>query len=322
MNGARQRYLQEVIQQIKSGEDMVIVSSDYAAPILDRFKEEYPERFVSVGIAEQDLIQVACGLAMAGHRAIAYGMSPFPCIRGFDQIRNSAAMMNLPIQIASVGTGFNVTEYGASHYNAEDMSIMRTIPNMEVVTVSDEWIAAACAQRALCNQTPMYVRFDKSCDGQIYDDSNPPEWERGFAVAAETGKNGLAVVTNSYYVGRLINIAKTLWDEERIPLTVIDLFRQPFDQKALLDILNGCIGVVTIEEHILRGGIGTEVLELKERFSSSFRLERIGIDFGGQYPETYGSREYFLDQYGLSDQALTKKLSVFYKKLLADQPIL
>lgn len=315
MNGARQRYLQEVIRMIEGGEDIVIVSSDYAAPVLDRFKKEYPTRFVSVGIAEQDLIQVACGLALSGHRAIAYGMSPFPCIRALDQIRNAVAMMNLPVQVVSVGTGFNVVEYGASHYSAEDMSIMRTIPNMEVVTISDEWMAAACARYALHNRGPVYVRFDKYCDGQIYDDELTPEWECGFAVAAKTGNTGLAVVTNSYYVGRIIKIAKKLWEQEKIPMTVIDLFRQPFDRKALLDVLNGCVGVITIEEHILRGGIGTEILELKEDFSAHFKLERIGIDFGGHYPEIYGSREYFQEIYGLSDQKLEQRITTFYRSI-------
>ena len=313
MNGARQRYLQEVIRLVEDGEDLVIVSSDYAAPILDRFKDTHPERFVSVGIAEQNLIQVACGLALSGHRAIAYGMAPFPCIRAFDQVRNALATMDLPVQIASMGIGMNIN--GSSHFCAEDMSIMRTLPSMEVVTVSDEWMAGECAHRALCNTGPMYLRFDKYCDGQFYDSANAPEWGRGFAVAIETGENGLAVVTNSYYVGRLVNIARDLWEKEQIPMTVIDLFRQPFDRKALMDILNRSIGTITIEEHILRGGIGTEILELKENFSASIQLKRIGIDFCGQYPETYGEREYYKELYGLSDQKLKQRIVSFYKTL-------
>lgn len=313
MNGARQRYLQEVIRLVESGEDMVIVSSDYGAPVLDRFKQEHPDRLISVGIAEQDLIQVVCGLALSGHRAIAYGMAPFPCARAFDQMRAAVGMMNLPVQIASMGTGMNIN--GSSHFCVEDMSIVRTIPNMEVVTISDEWMAAACARYALRNRNPVYVRFDKYCDGQIYDDATALEWERGFAVAAEIGSKGLAVVTNGYYVGRLINIAKKLWERERIPLTVIDLFRQPFDRKALLDVLNSCAGVISIEEHILRGGIGTEILELKEDFSAHFKLERIGIDFDGQYPEIYGSREYFQEIYGLSDQKLEQRITTFYRSI-------
>lgn len=313
MNGARQRYLQEVIRLVESGEDMVIVSSDYGAPVLDRFKQEHPDRLISVGIAEQDLIQVVCGLALSGHRAIAYGMAPFPCARAFDQMRAAVGMMNLPVQIASMGTGMNIN--GSSHFCVEDMSIVRTIPNMEVVTISDEWMAAACARYALRNRNPVYVRFDKYCDGQIYDDASAPEWERGFAVTTKTGSRGLAVVTNSCYVDRLIKIAKKLWEQEKIPMTVIDLFRQPFDRRALLDVLNGCAGVITIEEHILRGGIGTEILELKEDFSACFKLERIGIDFGGQYPEIYGSREYFQEIYGLSDQKLEQRITSFYRSI-------
>lgn len=313
MNGARQRYLQELIRLVDAGEDMVIVSSDYGAPVLDHFKEEHPGRLVSVGIAEQDLIQVVCGLALSGHRAIAYGMAPFPCARAYDQLRAAVGMMNLPVQIASMGIGMNIN--GSSHFCVEDMSIMRTIPNMEIVTISDEWMAEACARYALRNRNPVYVRFDKYCDGQIYDATNAPAWERGFAIAAETGKSNLALVTNGYYVARLLNIAKKLWEKQQIPLTVIDLFRQPFDQKALMDTLNRYAGVVTIEEHILRGGIGTEILELKERFPASFKLERIGIDFGDRYPEVFGSREYYQEIYGLSDQKLEQRIASLYQSV-------
>lgn len=308
MNGARQCYLKEIIRLVETGEDIVIVSSDFGSPVLDSFKIEYAERFISVGIAEQNLIEVASGMALSGHHVVAYGQAPFPCIRAYDQIRNAVGMMNLPIQIVSVGTGFSGAAYGATHYCTDDMSIIRSIPNMEVITISDEWMARSCARYVLTCRNPVYVRFDKCCDGEFYKEDLMPAWNRGFAVAAKTGEHGLAVVTNSYYISRIVGIAEQLRKEENISLTVIDLFRQPFDRKSLLDILNDSAGVITVEEHILRGGIGTEILELKEEFNASFKLERMGIDFLGSYPEIYGSREFFLEKYDLSDRAIKRHI--------------
>ena len=112
----RNVYLTRIIEEIKKGEDLYIVSADLAAPCMDEFRESCPRRYVSVGIAEQNLIAVASGLALSGKKVVAYAANPFTVTRAFDQIRNCVSMMNLPIVIAGLGAGFSVTECGATHF--------------------------------------------------------------------------------------------------------------------------------------------------------------------------------------------------------------
>lgn len=319
MNGARYRYLDTIYKLIKQGEDIVFVSSDYAAPSLDKLKKDFPDRYVSVGIAEQNLIQIACGLAMAGRRVIAYGMAPFPCIRAYDQIKNAVAMMNLPVNIVSVGTGFAIPEFGATHYCAEDFSIMRTIPNMEIITISDEWMAEKCANYSLKNQGPLYVRFDKYCDGILYDERNNLDWESGFAIPISEGD--FAVITNSYYVSRIQKLAALLKEKWNISITLIDMFRMPFDKEKVIKILNRMKGIITVEEHIYRGGLGSEILELLVENYVTIPIHRIAIDFDGEYPQVYGNRKYILEQYSLSDDNILQQLAGFIRSKMTETKI-
>ena len=301
MNEARYSYLSRICSLIAQGEDIVIVSCDYAAPVLDQFRIDYPERYVSVGIAEQNLIAVSCGLALAGKRAIAYGCAPFPVIRPFDQIKNAASMMNLPISIVLSGIGFMTPEWGATHYNAEDIALMRTIPNMRIITPTDKTMGAAAADYALVNTTPVYVRFDKFTETEIYNDREI-DFHKGFEVLRE-GED-VAVITCGAFTSHSLKLAEE-WQKERVSARVIDLYSIPFDASALLSAI-GNTSVLTIEEHILAGGIGSMVLEIINEHGMTNAVRRIGIHFDGGYPQTSGSRGYYLEKCGLSDREITK----------------
>ena len=301
MNGARYAYLSRICELIAQGKDIVIVSDDYAAPVLDSFRVEYPDRYISVGIAEQNLIAVSCGLMLAEKRVIAYGCAPFPTIRAFDQIKNAASMMNLPINIVVAGIGFAIPEWGATHYNAEDISIMRTIPNMRIITPTDNIMGAAAADYALINTTPVYLRFDKYAEGEVYYRDNDIDFELGFKVLREG--SDITVVTCGSFTSRIMELAKQ-WRIEGINARIIDLYSLPFDMDAFLEIIKNDT-ILTIEEHILQGGIGTVILEVLQEYGLTNHIRRMGINFAKEYPQTSGSREYYLVEYGLSNNAIT-----------------
>ena len=145
MNGARYAYLRRVCELVEQGWDIVIVSEDYAAPMFDDFRVKYPQRFLSVGIAEQNGVAVACGLALAGKYPIVYGCAPFPLTRAVDQVKSAVAGMHLPMTILNSGVGFGVPEFGATHYNADDVAIVRGIPGIRIITPSDNPMAEQVA---------------------------------------------------------------------------------------------------------------------------------------------------------------------------------
>lgn len=300
MNEARYKYLERICQLVEQGEQLVLVSSDYAAPTLDEFRIKHKDRYVSVGIAEQNLIQVSCGLSLSGQRVIAYGMAPFPCIRTFDQIRNAVAIMNAPISIVSAGVGFAIPEFGVTHYCTEDLALMRTIPNVRIINLTDEIMAQKVAELSLTTENPLYIRIDKYSGGIIYK-AEDIDFEKGFSVVR--GGTDVTVVTSGYYTNRMIRIAEDL-EKEDISVKVIDLFSIPFDEQEFMKETVGQNEILSVEEHVLQGGLGSLLVELYNDKNIKTRVRRMGITYGNQYNSDFGSREYFIDKFGLNDDSI------------------
>jgi transketolase len=296
-HGARNVYLETIHNMIKQGEDIVLVSSDLAAPCLDEFRTNYHKRYVSVGIAEQNLISIACGIALSGKRVIAYAANPFPVLRGFDQIRNGVSLMNIPLSIVGVGTGFSIPEYGATHYNIEDISLIRTCPNMKIITVSDEIMAEKVAYYTLNSTKPSYIRFDKMVYGKIYSDNgNDFNFDKGYHVLSDG--NDIAIITNGYF-SKAIFEQKDKFEEVGLSVKLIDIYGIPVDKAALVQELYNIKGIVSVEEHVLQGGLGSMILEILADIIMIKPMKRIGLNFEDGYPKTYGSREYLLKINGL-----------------------
>ena len=305
MNKVRYKYLETICKAVENNAEAVIVSSDYAAPVLDDYRKNHSDRYVSVGIAEQNLIQVSCGLALSGETAIAYGMAPFPCIRAVDQIKNAASMMHLPISIVSAGVGFAIPEFGATHYCAEDLAIMRTIPNIRIINLTDETMAVKAAELAFTTQDPLYIRIDKYSDGVLYKE-NEIDFKRGFSVIREG--TDIVLLASGYYTVRMIAIAEMLFADHNISTKVVDVYSMPFDYSELLNALTGYPHIFTVEEHVLTGGLGSAVLEFANDVDLSSHIHRIGIDFNHSYPSCFGNREFFMKKYGLDDHSIISKI--------------
>lgn len=300
MNGARYAYLRRICNLVEQGEDIVIVSEDYAAPMFDEFREKYPQRFLSVGIAEQNGVAVACGLALAGKYPIVYGCAPFPLTRAIDQVKSAVAGMHLPMTILNSGIGFGVPEFGATHFNVDDIAMIRGIPGVRAITPTDNLMAERLANFSIESRDPLYVRFDKNCEGNLYSDKGI-NFHRGFQVVSELCKStNLTIVSCGSMIQEILRLVPEML-ENGINAKVIDLYSLPFDDIALLSEI-GYAPILTVEEHIKQGGIGSAVLETVNTYAKGNAVARLGIDLGNGYPSVSGSREYFLEKYGLSAQ--------------------
>ncbi len=291
---------------IEHGEDIIIVSEDYAAPMFDSLRVTHPERFLGVGIAEQNGMAVASGLALTGKYPIVYGCAPFPLTRAVDQLKSAVAGMHLPMTILNSGIGFGVPEFGATHYNADDIAIVRGIPGVRIITPSDNIMAAKLADFSLQCKEPLYVRFDKNCEGELYA-PDEIDFNCGIGVLNDPGDRANAVIiTCGCLINDCLNIAKVAADGG-INVKVVDLYSLPFDEEELLSIL-GDLPVLTVEEHNVNGGIGTALLELFNRHKRKNAITRMGIDFKEGYPSVSGSREYFMKEFELTPEDIYKEL--------------
>lgn len=285
INGSRDRFFEKVGAVLEE-EDIYIVSADLAGRPFDIIRERYPERYISVGIAEQNMISVASGIALCGKKVIAYAANPFIALRAFDQIRNSVSLMNLSVAIVGLGIGFGISTYGTTHFVTEDFAMMSLCPNLKIITVSDDNIADYAFDALLRMEGPVYMRFDKDCSGSL---SEKADLSSGYRYLQKGGHS--LILSTGYMAG--------IMAERQIEASVIDVFSYPFDEMMLLEEMKSYRKVYVCEEQQKRAGLGSAILEALNRNKRHVDVELVGVDYQGQFPCSYGSREYWMKQYGL-----------------------
>ncbi|MDE6456062.1 MAG: hypothetical protein K2L38_09205 [Dysosmobacter sp.] len=310
MNVTRNTYFKRLQELSEFDGRVMFVSADCAGLVFDEYRAAHPERFINVGIAEQNMISVACGLALAGKRPVTYGHAPFSTTRALDQIRNCAALMELPVSIAVNGIGFAQPYFGATHFNTEDFYTMTLLPGVRVITPSSPSMGASAADYALDTQGPLYVRFDPHCDKELYTGC-AVDFSKGFEVLRQ-GRDA-AVVTSASYTHRALALAED-WLAKGMDVMVVDVYSVPFDTELLLSSI-GERPILTVEEQTEYGALGVRLLcDLNARGMRN-TVRRLSVSFGDSYPDmsTLDS-SYFQQAYGLTDNAITVALKLAVSK--------
>lgn len=285
MSSVRDAFFSEIYNQVKSGEDIYIITADLGAPSLDEFRRFFPDRYISSGIAEQNLIQIAVGMAWGGCSVIAYGLNPFPVTRAFDQIRCLMAEQKAPITLCCLNAGLCSAESGYTHMPIEDMAMLRTLSNIEIYNPSDETISRKLARETSDNKKPRIIRFDKSIKGELYRETL--DLKKGFTVLNNPDEAKVGVITSGCYVGELYPMIQSYSD-----VKLIDVFRLPVDEDALVSEIIKCDSVITVEENVIIGGIGSMVLEILSDHDIKKRVRRMGLNMKKGYYDVYTDRSY------------------------------
>ncbi len=286
--------------------DFYIVNADFTGRPFIAIAKEYSERFIQVGIAEQNMIAVACGLALTGKKVVTYSPNPFEYLRAYDQIRNAVCMMGLPITIVANGYGLVNTNLGATHFTTEDYQLFSLCPNMQIFTISDENIAKMVTDYIVNGvSSPTYVRIDFECDGVIASEEDI-DFNKGYRLI-KRGKE-CAIITQGYTVRTAIKA------DFLIQPTIIEIFRRPYNQSMLLKELQEYKKIIVLEEQQLRGGLGSELLEICNQNRITIDIECLGIDYGEQFPHMFGKREFWMKEFGIDSESLKEKVEKNYEK--------
>lgn len=275
-------------------DDIIVLAADQSTPAgLDKFKATYPDRFYNVGIAEQNMIGIAAGLADEGYLPICVAQSCFLSMRAFEQIRQYVGYMQKPILFVGLFSGFSTTFMGNTHYSQEDIALMRTIPGMQVLSPADGMEAVKCFEAAVENREPAYIRlWGKTGSPIIYESDY--KYEIGKAVLLREGKDIQLVATGSMVV-QALEVAKLL-SEIGIESDVIDMHTvKPIDTS----LLNSNKQIYSIEEHSVIGGLGDALRE------SGFRIHKIGIE---DRFSNVGDYNYLLEQNNLSKEKIKETI--------------
>lgn len=306
----REAYGQALKKLASSNPDIVVLDADLSGSTkTSEFQKVSPERFFNVGIAEQNLIGTAAGLSLAGKIPFASSFAMFAAGRAFEIVRNTVAYPALNVKIAATHAGLTVGEDGGSHQAIEDISLMRSIPGMTVISPADGREAEQAVLRAAEYIGPVYIRLGRMAVEDVYDDSYVFQWGKG--VLLREGRDA-AIIATGLMVQEALK-AHDILKEDGIDARVINIHTiKPVDKDIIISAAKETGAIVTAEEHSVIGGLGSAVLEV---LSDTYPvpLKRVGIlDTFGES----GKPKDLLKKYKLTAEEIVKQVKdlLFIKK--------
>lgn len=296
----------EKIQETMAKDDSIFfVSADFGAPSLDRLRERFGGRFLNVGIAEQNLINIATGLALEGWKVYAYAIAPFLTMRAFEQIRTNLSILSqvrtVDVTLIGVGVGLSYDVTGPTHHCLEDACLMGVLPNLTILSPCDSVTAERFIDYSRRVQTPKYMRLDGKLQLPVHGDGQSLKFEIGFSELR--GGSGVCLVSTGYMTHKALRVADSLLSQG-LRVGVIDMFMlKPLCEPRLAKALGGYAQIVTLEEAFLRkGSLDTIISDVLRNSRSSAKLIRCG--FPDQYLFEVGNREHLHKLNGLDEDTI------------------
>ena len=290
----REAYGKALVELGRKYADVVVLDADLSGSTkTSLFHKEFPERFFNAGIAEQNMIGMAAGLAACGKIAFASSFAMFAAGRAFEIIRNSVAYPSLNVKICATHAGITVGEDGGSHQAIEDVSLMRSIPNMTVVVPADGVTAGKALEAIYHKEGPAYLRLGRAAVPILYNEET--NFELGKAIELKDGKD-IAIIACGGMVAPALQAAEAL-AAEGIQASVADMHTiKPIDEACIKKLAERCGRILTVEEHSVIGGLGSAVAEVTAE-KCPVPVKRLGIqDCFGQS----GKPDELLKEYGLT----------------------
>ena len=298
----RQSYGEALLEMGKKNENIVVFDADLStATKTNLFAKEFPNRFFDMGIAEQNMISTAAGMATCGKIPYASTFAVFAAGRAYDQIRNSICYPNLNVKICATHAGITVGEDGATHQMIEDISLMRTIPNMTVLSTSDNTQTKWAVKEMSKIKGPVYLRLSRLATPIIYDENQ--KFEIGKAIQIGDGTDGTIFATG-------VTVAEAIKAQENlgskgIDVRVVDIHTiKPIDKKIIIKCAKETKRLISIEDHNIIGGLGSAISEvLTDEYPA--KLTRLGIKdtFGKS-----GKAEELMKYFGITSEQIIKEL--------------
>ena len=288
--------------------DVVVLDADVGTSTkTNAFKDKYPDRFIEVGIAEADMIGTAAGLASCGKIAVASSFAAFATGRCYDQIRASVAYPELNVKIVGTHAGITVGEDGATHQMLEDINLMRGMPNMVVLSPSDDIASENLVKEMIDYEGPVYMRISRMETKSIY--TNKTKFKIGKANQIGNGKDACIFAT-----GEMVQIAleaQAILADQGVDIRVVDVYSiKPIDVKTIVKCSEESELLYSLEDHSIIGGLGSAIAEvLVEEYPK--KLVRFGMDdeFGRS-----GKGSDLLNYYGLDANKIVEKILADYNE--------
>lgn len=300
----RNAYISALYDIAKRNKQIMSLNADIGAIVFDKFKSDFPDRFVNVGVAEQNMIGVAAGLASCGKIPFTYTITPFITARTYEQIRVDVCLQNSNVKIVGVGAGLVYSTLGPTHHAIEDIAIMKTLPNMKIVSPADPIESKMATYSIAEMKGPVYFRIGTAGEPKIYEEDY--EFTFGKGVEIKHGDDVTLIATGSIVYDTL-NAAKEL-ELKGISTRVINIHTiKPLDKDIILKAARETGIIITIEEHNLEGGLGSSIASvILEENKSQIKFKRIGLN--DIFCSFYGTHQQLKTHYGITKEDIIREV--------------
>lgn len=305
----RNAYLSALYDLAKDNKNIMALVSDNGTIVYDKYRKDFPEQFLNFGISEANMISVAAGLASCGKIPFAYTIASFLTMRAYEQIRNDVCLQEMNVKLVGIGAGFIYSNLGPTHHAVEDISIMRSLPNMTVFMPADplESKKVTYAAAKICG--PVYIRLSIGGTPQIY--KKDYDFKPCCAVVLNEGED-ITIISAGGILYEVVKAAEKL-KALGISTRILNMHTiKPIDKEAILNAAYQTSAILTVEEHVIAGGLGSAVAEvLLEDYQAPIQFKRLGLN--NIFPLGYGTYDEMKKMNGLSKNDIVNAVKSMYK---------
>ena len=291
----RNTFVKTLFEQAKIDENIMLITGDLGFQLFDEFQENLPKQFINAGLTEQSMMSMAAGIASTGKRVFVYSIANFSTLRCLEQIRNDVCYMNNSVVVVSVGAGFAYGTLGYSHHATEDIAIMRSLPNMQVISPCDQLETEAVTKILAKTVYPSYLRLGKT--GEINLNKDIPGINYGQFNVLTEGNDGYIFFTGS--VGIIAQKAAQQLNKKGVNICLISV---PFISKLDMNYLKNIrtdVPIVVLEEHASRGGLGSAFMEAFVFLKIQINLNHVCASL--EHLSLTGDQEFLREANGISE---------------------
>lgn len=302
----RQAFSDSLVAIAKKDPRVLLLTGDHGYALFDEFRKQCPNQYINAGIAEQNMVGMAAGLARAGFIPFVYGLAAFIPIRVLEQIKLDIAHDNLHVILLGDGAGFVYSSLGTSHQSTEDIAATRAIPNLQILSPADRFEQTLCMQWAYECKKPVYMRMGKSDRGDVHPAMpNTSRLEDMLCVRKATAENVPTLIATGSMVKTALEVADQILPESAV-FSVPCV--KPLSEAALLKVAKQSSSLIVLEEHSISGGLGSLVAEITS-CGNPLPVYRIGVE--DRFSEHCGSYPYLLTENQLDTESVCTQIVRF-----------
>jgi len=296
----RDAFFGKIFEIIRDNKQAILMTADHGAFWVSEIEKNFPDQYINVGIAEQNMLSTAAGLALCGKKVFVYGINNFIIMRSLEQLNIDICGMNLDVNLIGVGSGFTYSTDGPTHHGVQDLAAVINLPNIKVFNITDKTSSIKIADISLNESGPKYFRIEKGTVQDIYDDTD--DFNEGLKLINKTENPKITLISTGY----MTQICYNLINKLDIEIDLIDVYRvSPINKKALLSSIRSNI-VLSVEENLYSGGLGEKIASILLYNNKFVKFDSVAVENGFCF--YYGTREQLQAKYNIDETSIINKI--------------